>query len=77
MLATDIKADIVLIDEQEARQFASRTGLCSHGGLGNLLPAKRDGHIAKLKPEIDLLRSKAHFFVAASLEAKVLSAAGE
>lgn len=76
-LATDMKADIVLIDEQEARQFASRTGLAVTGVLGILLRAKRDGHIAKLKPEIDLLRLKAHFFVAASLEAKVLSAAGE
>ncbi len=77
VLATDIKADIVLIDEQEARQFASRTGLAVTGVLGILLRAKRDGHITKIKPEIDLLRSKAHFFVAASLEAKVLLAAGE
>jgi predicted nucleic acid-binding protein len=77
VLASDIQADIVLIDEQEARQFASRTGLTVTGVLGILLRAKRDGHITKIKPEIDLLRSKAHFFVAGSLEAKVLSAAGE
>jgi predicted nucleic acid-binding protein len=77
VLATDIKADIVLIDEQEARQFASRTGLAVTGVLGILLRAKRDGHITKIKPEIDFLRSKARFFVAASLEAKILSAAGE
>jgi len=76
-LATDIKADIVLIDEQEGRQFASRTGLAVTGVLGILLRAKRDGHIATIKPAIDLLRSKAHFFVAASLEGKILSAAGE
>ena len=76
-LATDMKADIVLIDEQEARQFASRTGLAVTGVLGILLRAKRDRRIAKIKPEIDLLRAKARFFVAASLEAKILSAAGE
>ena len=76
-LATDMKANIALIDEQEARQFASRTGLTVTGVLGILLRAKRDGQIAAIKPEIDLLRSKARFFVAASLEAKVLSAAGE
>ena len=69
-LATDIKADIVLIDEQEARQIASRTGLVVTGILGILLRAKRDGHIAKIKPEIDLLRSKARSFVTVSLEAK-------
>ncbi|MHB1939095.1 MAG: DUF3368 domain-containing protein [Acidobacteriaceae bacterium] len=77
VLATDTKADIVLIDEQEARQFASQTGLAVTGVLGILLRAKHDGHITKIKPEIGLLRSKAHFFVASSLEAKVLSAAGE
>ncbi|HET9086569.1 MAG TPA: DUF3368 domain-containing protein [Acidobacteriaceae bacterium] len=72
-----LATDIVLIDEQEARQFASRTGLAVTGVLGILLRAQRDGHITKIKSEIDLLRSKAHFFIAASLEAKVLSAAGE
>jgi hypothetical protein len=43
--ATELKADMVLIDEQEGRQLASRTGF-------------------------DLLRSKAHFFIAAPLESK-------
>lgn len=71
------QADIVFIDEREARQFASCTGLAVMGVFGILLGAKRDRHVAKLKREIDLLRSKADFFVAASLEAKVLSAAGE
>ncbi len=76
-LATDIKADIVLMDEQDARKFASETGLAVTGVLGILLRAKRDGHIAKIKPEIDFPRTKARFFVAESLETKVLSAAGE
>jgi hypothetical protein len=76
-LATDLKADIVLIDEQEARQLASRTGLAVTGVLGILLRAKHAGEISAIKPEIDLLRSKAHFFVSAPLEAKLLTAAGE
>lgn len=76
-LATDLKAGIVLIDEQEGRQLASRTGLAVTGVLGILLRAKRKGEIAAVKPEIDLLRSKARFFVSSSLEAKVLAAAGE
>jgi len=76
-LATDLKADIVLLDELEGRQLASRTGLAVTGVLGILLRARRAGEIAALKPEIDLLRSKAHFFVSASLEAKILAAAGE
>jgi predicted nucleic acid-binding protein len=57
-LATDLKADIVLIDEQEGRQLASKTGLSVTGVLGILLRAKRAGEIAAVKPEIDHLRSK-------------------
>ena len=76
-LATDLKADMVLIDEQEARQLASKTGLAVTGVLGILLRAKRTGGIAAVKPAIGLLRSKAHFFVSLPLEAAVLAAAGE
>jgi predicted nucleic acid-binding protein len=76
-LATDINAEIVLIDAQEGRQLASKTGLAVTGVLGVLLRAKRAGEIAAIKPEIALLRHKYHFFVSPALEAKILSAAGE
>ena len=76
-LATDLKADLVLMDEQEGRQLASKTGLAVTGVLGVLLRAKRAGEIAALKPEVDLLRTKAHFFVSPALEKKILAAAGE
>lgn len=76
-LATDLKADMVLIDEQERRQLASQAGLAVAGVLGILLRAKRMGEIASVKPEIGLLRAKARFFISFSLEAKVLAAAGE
>jgi predicted nucleic acid-binding protein len=75
--ATDLKADIALIDEQEGRLLASRVGLAVTGVLGILLRAKRTGEITAVKPEIDLLRSKARFFVSSSLEAKILAAAEE
>ena len=76
-LATDLSADFVLMDEQEGRQLASKTGLSVTGVLGVLLRAKRAGEIAGLKPEMDLLRSKAHFFVSLAIEKKILAAAGE
>jgi predicted nucleic acid-binding protein len=76
-LATDLDADIVLIDEQEGRQLASKTGLAVTGVLGVLLRARRAGEITAIKQEIDLLRSKAHFFVSPALEKKILAAAGE
>jgi predicted nucleic acid-binding protein len=76
-LATDLNADFVLIDEQEGRQLASKTGLAVTGVMGVLLRAKRAGEITAVKPEMALLRHKAHFFVSPALEAKILSAAGE
>jgi len=76
-LATDLHADFVLIDEQEGRQMASKTGLAVTGVLGVLLRAKRSGEIPEVKPELDLLRTKAHFFVSPALEKKILAAAGE
>ena len=55
-LASDLKADVVLIDEQEARQRAAEAGLSVIGVLGVLLRAKRTGLIPLLKPEITALK---------------------
>ena len=76
-LAVELQADVVIIDEQEGREFATQVGLRVIGVLGILLRAKREGQIPALKPEIASLRQNGRFFVAASLEAKVLAAAGE
>ena len=76
-LAADLGADVVLIDEQEGRQFAVQAGLQVSGILGVLLRAKLKSEIPALKPEIQLPRSKARFFISPSLEAKVLSEEGE
>lgn len=76
-LAGDLKADVVIIDEQEGRQLATQGGLSVTGTLGVLLRAKLGGHIPAVKPKIQVLRDKARFFIAASLEAQVLASAGE
>ncbi len=76
-LAAEMKADVVLIDEQEGRQFAAQAGISVTGALGVLLRARLKGDIPALKPEIQALRTNARFFIARSLEAKLLSAAGE
>ncbi len=76
-LATELKADVVLIDEQEGRQKAAQAGLAVTGVLGVLIRAKKLGEIPVIRPEINALREKARFFIAPSLEAKVLSLAGE
>ncbi len=76
-LATDLKADIVIIDEQEGRGLAAQAGLSVTGTLGILLRAKRSGTIKAVRPEIQALRARTRFFLSSSLEAEVLIAAGE
>ena len=76
-LAVDLKADVLIIDEQEGRQFAVQAGLSITGVLGVLLRAKKNGEILALKPEIQALRREARFFISSVLEARVLAAAGE
>lgn len=76
-LVTDLKAEILFIDEMEGRSLAEQAGLSVSGTLGVLLRAKRSGQIGTVKAEIESPRSKTRFFLSASLEAKVLKAAGE
>lgn len=76
-LGADLRADWVIIDEQEARQFALAAGLAVTGVLGILLKAKQSGQIPAIRTEIQSLREKARFFIAPSLEAKLLATAGE
>lgn len=76
-LAAGIKADLVLMDEQEGREIAEHAGLSVLGVLGILVRAKTSGEISAIKPEILVLRAKARFFIASSLEAKILSSVGE
>ena len=76
-LATELNADILLIDEQEGRRISSQVGCIVTGVLGILLRAKSDGGIPALRPEIERLRTKARFFISKPLEAHILLAAGE
>ena len=79
-LATEIQAAVLLIDEKEGRSVARQAGLVVRGVLGVLgvlLRAKAMGEIASVKAEIDALRNRAGFFIAASLEIDVLKSAGE
>jgi predicted nucleic acid-binding protein len=57
--------------------MARQLGLHVTGVLGALLRGKRMGHLEAIKPEIDALRAKAHFFIAPDLERAILSHAAE
>lgn len=76
-VAIELKADIVLLDEQEARRTAVRLGLRPMGVLGVLLEAKRLGAIEEIRSQLDALRHRAGFFIGAGLYEQVLEQAGE
>jgi uncharacterized protein len=76
-LAHEIKADLLLIDEQAGRRHAARLGLKFIGLLGVLLAAKDAGTLPAIKGPLEDLIAKAGFWVRPSLYAAVLKAAGE
>jgi len=76
-LAIEIKADLLLLDERQARKVAYRLGLKFIGLLGVLVEAKRKGFIAAAKPIVDDMIVQAGFWVGTSLYNRVLREVGE
>lgn len=76
-LAVEKQADIILLDETDAREAADIYKLEKTGVLGILLLAKLKGEIPNLKPEIEKLKIKANFRLKESLVQRVLKEAGE
>jgi predicted nucleic acid-binding protein len=76
-LAIESRADLLLLDEREGRRVARQSGLQVRGVLGVLMRAKVMGSLTTIKPSIDLLKSKARFFIAPELEKAILADAGE
>jgi predicted nucleic acid-binding protein len=77
VLGLELRASLVLVDEQEGRHAAFRLGLRPLGVLGVLLQAKRLGEIAEVRPLLDALRLQAGFYVGEDLLRQVLARAGE
>ena len=50
VLANEIKADLVIIDEKAGREYAEHFGLKQTGTIGILLKAKQLGLISRIKP---------------------------
>jgi predicted nucleic acid-binding protein len=76
VLATELQAERLVMDDQDARRFADRCGLQTVGTLGILLTAKKDGKIASLQAEIERLLALG-FRVNPRLVTAVLQSAGE
>ncbi len=76
VLARELDADLILIDERAARRKARSLGLQMVGTLGVLLMAKDKGFIDAIKPLIESLRG-AGFHMSEDLCRQVLDSAGE
>lgn len=75
-LAVEHDARLVILDENRARQRATKIGLKVKGTLGVLLEAKEEGLIVAIKPLIIQLRTNG-IRLSESLITKVLQEAGE
>jgi uncharacterized protein len=62
ILAKEINADFVIIDENIGYQFANQVGLTAIRTLSLLLKAKEKGHIAQLKPLLDEMIAKGRWY---------------
>ena len=76
ILAKEIQADYVLIDENLGYQFARTVGLVPIRTLSLLLSAKQKGHIPLVKPLMDDMMQKGRWYSQAVYRA-FLTQAGE
>jgi predicted nucleic acid-binding protein len=76
ILAREIGADLVIIDEALGRHYAQHFGLRLTGTLGVLLRAKKEGYVSEIKPLLELLRAKG-IWISDRVIKDVLSLAGE
>lgn len=76
-LAQEKEADLVFLDEKEARELAERLGLRLLGTVGLLIWAKREGLIGSVQEQLDALQEKAGFRLSLELYNWALREAGE
>ncbi|MCG3148309.1 MAG: hypothetical protein PCFJNLEI_01752 [Verrucomicrobiae bacterium] len=77
VLAQEVHADYLLMDEIAGRTVAREQGLRAIGVLGVLMEAKRIRLIGSLRETFDQLEAETTFFVSADLKARLLKEAGE
>lgn len=77
ILAKELKADFLIIDERKGRRIAEDHGLRIIGLLGVLVRGKQKGYIQRLKPVLDKLINQIGFRVSSLLYDKILQEVGE
>jgi predicted nucleic acid-binding protein len=76
LLAKELNADLVIIDDGLARKHAKYLNLTLTGTIGVLLRAKERCIIPEIKPILDDLRSVG-FFISENICREILKVAGE
>ncbi len=76
VLAQDLNAELLIMDERLARRHAQRLGLTLTGVLGVLLKAKQQGLVPLVKPLIEQLR-QGGIWLSDALVDEALKLAGE
>ncbi|MDD3276691.1 MAG: DUF3368 domain-containing protein [Kiritimatiellales bacterium] len=77
VLAKELHADLLLIDEALGREAARQEHLPVIGLMGVLLIAKKKGRIPSLAGLIERLETEAGFYLSRPVKARVLKEAGE
>lgn len=77
VLAQEINADILLLDDNAARGVAARLGLEYTGLLGILLKAKQKDLVKDIRPIMDELVNVANFRISKSIYDSMIKLAGE
>ena len=77
ILAEELHAEAILIDETAGRAVALRRGLRPIGVLGTLLRGKERGLIREISPLLDRLQNELGFFISSKLRDHTLRQAGE
>lgn len=76
-LAIELKANLILMDEQTGRRVAEEFGLKITGVLGVLVQAKQNGLISDVKFFMEKLRNEASFRIHPQLFDDILKMVGE
>ncbi len=76
VLATELNADLIILDEKLGRFHAKRADLKVTGTIGILIKAKSEGLVEKLKPLLDELTKK-DVWISEKLKNVVLKKVGE
>ena len=77
VLAGELHADFLLMDETDGRAIAKQRGIRVIGLLGVLVEAKRHGFLPEVRPVLDQLQHEAAFWFSAKVREQILALAGE